>query len=99
MEKLIELYNKHLQDRWLTHKCVEWEVRENINMLDQLKLFVKRLVDNDKIDLEKFEEVEKNIESIKFNVHYLDKSDIYRALLMLLSISDTPIELLISLLK
>ena len=47
--------------------------------------FIKRLVENDKIDLEKFPQI-------------MEYSD-YESLLMLLSIQDNPIEFLISILK
>jgi hypothetical protein len=57
--------------------------------------FIKWLVDNDKIDLEKLRDLDI---SDNFNYEYFNKnkSDF---LISLLSISDNPIELLISILK
>ena len=66
--------------------------------------FIKWLVENDKIDTEKIENSEYYLidwfyynERKKFWIEWLD--DVEKILLMLLSISDTPIEFLISLLK
>ena len=66
--------------------------------------FIKRLVENDKIDIEKIENSEYYLidwfyynERKKFWIEWLD--DVEKILLMLLSISDTPIEDLISYLK
>ena len=54
--------------------------------------FVKRLVENDKIDIRKLED-----KDAEYSFHYSFED--YEVLLMLLSISDTPIEFLCSILK
>ena len=59
--------------------------------------FIKRLVDNDKIDKKKLDEVERKPMYVTDNMFSLYKVD--ECVIMLLSISDTPIEDLISYLK
>lgn len=106
MEKLIELLNEWQQsfNPWyeFTYKYSEESAREDLNKLSQLKRFVKRLVDNDKIDKRKvfdgerktcWELVEKDIDD------FLDEVNLRERLLMLLAISKNPIEDLISYLK
>lgn len=69
--------------------------------------FIKRLVDNDKIDREKVGEKNKNwydITRVNPDDDYIDSMETYDDeadlyLLMLLSIQDSPIEFLISILK
>ena len=72
------IYNK--EDDWVDEDWIwdEWICSKKF-------WFIKRLVENDKIDIEKFPQI-------------MEYSD-YESLLMLLSISDTPIEDLISYLK
>lgn len=99
MEKLIELLNEYEWKK--TYKeYMDYQINEELPYkLDSLKVlrwFIKRLVENDKIDQKgieyKFQDVlfELEEEIVK------EKSDF---LIMLLSISDTPIEDLISYLK
>jgi len=104
--KLIELLNewqeKELWKAWAKYLMFDWinnvfELNNGCSLCQELVLshrfcFVKWLVENDKIDLEK--EI-KNSELNWLHEHYF-KED---CLLMLLSISDTPIEDLISYLK
>ena len=53
--------------------------------------FIKRLVDNDKINFDKLED--------NSDWYFIDLSDNYLEILALLSIQDNPIEFLISILK
>ena len=100
MEKLIELFNEYERPQ-TNHIYTAYEVKENMNRLDILQEFIKWLVDNDKIDRKKIE-----IRPFSDGLVYSDsdctvyRSDTtYEMLLMLLAISDTPIEYLISILK
>ena len=114
MEKLIELLNKYLFElwrktiiesyrkdsledvRWTFRWIVEWKKDFpytsiwGIEVISKKFWFIKWLVENDKIDLDKLEK-----KVLKENL--IRKFDEW--LLMLLSISDTPIEDLVSYLK
>jgi len=110
MEKLIELLNEYWEYDLVEHNweiCKwdtndEWEI--NIytdytnNIISKKFWFIKWLVDNDKIDLDKVKEI-----WIKHNgrmdVDGLYRFSVYERILMLLSIQDNPIEFLISILK
>ena len=101
IEKLIRYL---LESKWEEYKeeYYEWyrdvELEQNIDSLSDLKPFIKWLVENDKIDREKmwrFKAERKNTQIISI----ANKSDFYLSLLMLLSISDTPIEDLLLYLK
>ena len=113
MNKLIELlklkdwYNhiiwKKQSDWWYMFWLDDMACREE-RLLGKKFWFIKRLVDNDKIDLEEYKN-ESGLYTLKviyWTDHYIDlltnkvNSDF---LLMLLSISDTPIEDLISYLR
>ena len=109
MEKLIELLNEWQQsfNPWYeyTYKYSEESAREDLNKLSQLKLFIKWLVDNNKINKRKIDTrlvryVENHYDEEWYWVEssYEDYSDT-NTLLMLLSISDTPIEDLCGYLK
>lgn len=108
MEKLIDLLNKHRREKvkkqsWIT----QWHYNGYTFSLDNLKAqqaelliiskqywFIKRLVDNDKIDTDKIEE--------KSEYTFIKNGwweHIIEDVLMLLSISNSPIEDLISYLK
>lgn len=104
MEKLIDLLNKHRREKvnkqsWIT----EWHYNAFTFSLDNIRWqqaelliiskqywFIKWLVENEKIDLDKLEK-----KVLKENL--IRKFDEW--LLMLLSIQDEPIEFLISILK
>ena len=104
MQKLIELLNKHRREKvkkqsWIT----EWHYNAFTFSLDNIRWqqaelliiskqywFIKWLVENEKIDLDKLEK-----KVLKENL--IRKFDEW--LLMLLSIQDEPIEFLISILK
>ena len=93
MEKLIELLNEYERER-VNHSMLDfipyWEKSLNdlsvAQIISKKYWFIKWLVENDKIDLDK----------VEFVGEWTTK---YQSLLMLLSISDTPIEDLISYLK
>lgn len=109
IEKLIELYYEHKLDllkrdmrvNWATEREIELadiekvdedELEKNLNKLSELKPFIKWLVENDKIDFDGIQNVFYRNKRYK---EYRDYSD-YESLLMLLSISSSPIEDLIS---
>jgi hypothetical protein len=115
MEKLIELLNEYEEElntglHWRTDEKY-WMLWRWLNLMwvDQYLIskhywFIKRLVDNDKIDLEEYKN-ESGLYTLKviyWTDHYIDlltnkvNSDF---LLMLLSIQDNPIEFLDSILK
>ena len=113
MEKLIELLkeydkirskksNKSFNRDLLLNNFVNlpdrslWE--SELIVISSSYWFIKWLVDNDKIDLEKiwrFKAERKNTQIIAI----ANKSDFYLSLLMLLSIQDEPINFLVSILK
>jgi len=83
MEKFIELLNEYENtDNWENRYQVEFKESK---IISKKFWFIKWLVENDKIDFDKFPQV-------------MEYSD-YESLLMILSISDTPIDDLISYLK
>lgn len=111
MEKLIELLNKYSKKKhniamrelnweywqWF-HYLNYWSSYSELLMVSKKYEFIKRLVENDKINLEKmwrFKAERKNTQIIAI----ANKSDFYLSLLMLLSIQDKPIDYLISILK
>ena len=109
MEKLIELLNEYWEYDLVEHnwEICKWSTDDetgeiNIytdytnNIISKKFWFIKWLVDKDKIDFDKVYEKEEN-ENIDICMSWKD-ADMYW-LLMLLSISDTPIEDLISYLK
>ena len=113
MEKLIELYYEYglnllkrdMYVNWATEREIEVadiekvdedELEKNLNKLSDLKPFIKWLVENDKIDHWKLSNY---IIDNKFFWDKITELKEYESLLMLLSISDTPIEDLISYLK
>jgi hypothetical protein len=89
-DKLKELLDKYIELVW------EQDVREipTTKIISKSRWFVKRLVEQDKIDLNKVEE--------KSEYTFLKKrwwEHFCEDVIMLLSISEQPIDLLISLLK
>lgn len=90
MEKLIKLLNEHTNGRFKT----EEDLKLCMEMNGYRKKFIKRLVDNDKIDLDK---IEKKSEYTFIKNGWWEH--IIEDVLMLLSISETPIEDLIYYLK
>lgn len=110
MEKLIELLNEYEQEEWCW-RLKYWKLHnkyyddydrkdEEIRLISKWYGFIKWLVENDKIDNKKIADetyVKVNWEwyELILGCHY----DLYQQTLMLLSISDTPIDDLISYLK
>jgi len=115
MEKLIELLNEYHffntdcinyvldeeENRIYLKEEFDWfyhEQRINAERIISKKFwFIKRLVDNDKIDKKKLDEVERKPMYVTDDMFSLYKVD--ECVIMLLSISDTPIEDLISYLR
>jgi len=93
IEKLIRYL---LESKWEEYKeeYYEWyrdvELEQNIDSLSELKPFIKWLVENDKIDRERI-----NDRWWDMSIHFTDEE----LFIMSLSISNTPIEDLISYLK
>lgn len=112
MEKLIELLNEYAPEdfNWcaidgkIFDKSYEfWDTPVNFEMwvyvISKQFWFIKWLVEKDKIDREKVQDVRDGI------INYVDfkwddiESIRYKVLLMLLAIQDSPLEFLISILK
>jgi hypothetical protein len=100
MEKLIRYL---LESKWEEYKgeYYEWyrdvELEQNIDSLSELKPFIKWLVENDKIDREQFYDKARKIIT-DFDLRW-EYEWACNEIIMLLSISDTPIEDLILYLK
>jgi hypothetical protein len=80
----------------------EYEVSQTLDSLNYLRLFIKWLVENDKIDLDTVKEkiwIPCFVWYSNWEITTAHDVDDYKQLLMLLSISDTPIEDLILYLK
>lgn len=104
MEKLIELLNEYDDNNWgvtdywaLFNRMNEWiSETEYLQVISKKFWFIKWLVDNDKIDFDKcWRCYEINSTYDHYNLE--NRQDLW--LIMLLSISDRPIEDLISYLK
>ena len=80
-------------DKVATLEDLEYNYRYIRFLLSTEAMFIKWLVDNDKIDLDKLED---NNDCLVMKENW---ANTYKALLMLLSIQDNPIEFLISILK
>lgn len=124
MEKLIKLINKWQEEKhpdgiylpvfayrdwifWSDSDCLS-SVMDEIHLISKPCSFIKRLVDNDKIDLENLQCVFSwNINKWKTLMEETDGYERYEwteyeateSLLMLLAIQDEPIEYLVSILK
>lgn len=86
----------------------EYEVSQTLDSLNYLRLFIKWLVDNDKIDTDAYKTVYSGdldkrktltMSSGWDEFYQVTEHWVYESLLMLLSISSSPIEDLISYLK
>lgn len=99
MEKLTELLNEYdnwnwwVTDYWsLFNKYNEWiSEEEYLQVISKKFWFIKRLVDNNKINFDKLDD--------NTDWYYIELDDNYLEMLALLAIQDNPIELLISILK
>ena len=100
LEKLIELLNEYWKERWYWDDdlwmCISWddnhENRAYIDMyiISKKYWFIKRLVDNNKIDLDRVWYVD------SWDWHYYEE---YENVLMRLATEDNPIEYLLSIIK
>ncbi len=91
MEKLIELLNEYWRQKewvyWIDYQAdMDFTNREKTLFCSKYRWWIEWLVENDKIDLDK----------VEFVGEWTTK---YQSLLMLLAISDTPIEDLLLYLK
>ena len=100
MEKLIELLNEYWRQKewvyWIDYQAdMGFTNREKTLFCSKYRWWIEWLVENDKIDLEKLRDLDI---ADNFNYEYFNKnkSDF---LISLLSISDEPIQFLISILK
>ena len=90
MEKLLELLNEYRTEKG-ERNLNESEVSQTLDSLNYLRLFIDWLVNNEKINLNKIK---------LFSIFNEDRYyNAYQSILMALSISDNPIEFLISILK
>ena len=99
--KLLELLNEY--DSWWDYDDYYWPSEEfygenwDLEIISKKFWFIKWLVENDKIDLDKVRE-KSDFFPVEKVPEYNSYSD-YESLLMLLAISDTPIEDLLLYLK
>lgn len=93
MRKLIELFNEYERPQ-TNHIYTAYEVKENMNRLDILQEFIKWLVDNDKIDKEKFNYCRDNFFDERYFGYWT-----HEYIIMMLARQDKPIEFLCSILK
>ena len=111
MNKLIELFKQYKRetwtyyeyilfrdnDAWLQARCIDdWKeiyIIRQAEILSKKMGFIKRLIDNKKIDLEEVEKINQT-----WNIYIRFWWD-YEKVLMILAISDNPVEFLISILK
>jgi hypothetical protein len=108
IEKLVELLNEYDSsnwwketDEWIDNIWKIYEFHSELQIISKKYWFIKWLVENDKIDLwQKLFNLTKN-DNRKSIIYDLDNNDFSweDTFLMLLSISDTPIEDLVSYLK
>lgn len=100
------IQRKYYQENWhIMYIDKEWEdiddYRTDYEIISKSYWFIKWLVDNNKIDKSKYENILDRIEYYSQSEEEQERhyySD-YESLLMLLAISDTPIDDLISYLK
>jgi len=98
------LQRKYYSENWhIMYIDEEWEdvddYRTDYEIISKDYGFIKRLVNNDKIDQNTKFLISANVENQKTWMWYVHTFDQYESLLMLLSIQENPIEFLISILK
>ena len=115
MEKLIELLNewqeKELWKAWAKYLMFDWinkvfRLNNGCSLCQELVLsnrfcFIKWLVDNDKIDLEKLDKKSERKPMYSFEEEWkiwFKLFEVYDSLLMLVAIQENPIEFLCSVL-
>lgn len=102
MEKLIELLNKYAYGE---NKELYWRDAEMVDLNYEIVIskkfwFIKWLVENDKINIEKLLNIQNEYFRLQvWNDNYNSENYFVDGLLMLLAIQDEPIEFLISILK
>ena len=110
MEKLIELLNEYKPQADFIYKGgirkeIPWDkdviMNKDLLIISKQFWFIKRLVDNDKIDLDKLEKIwyEETVYEWYWQYREIVEYSDCESLLMLLAISENPIEDLISYLK
>ena len=116
MEKLIELLNewqeKELWKAWAKYLMFDWinkvfRLNNGCSLCQELVLsnrfcFIKWLVDNDKIDLEKLDKKSERKPMYSFEEEWkiwFKLFEVYESLLILLAIQENPIEFLCSVLN
>jgi len=110
MEKLLKLLNEYQEERDSEYRFIsieDWDFFKITSVLwtwlwaetvfSKKFLFIRRLVENNKLEMEKLEYKYQDL------VYELEQSDFYKSredfALMLLSIQDNPVEFLVSILK
>jgi len=101
MEKLIMLIDIYEEEVVWVHSVWDKIIdKDEARIISKQFWFIKRLVENDKIDFDKRPTRNKyRLQQYKTELWWYGKIDEYSELLMLLSISDNPIEDLIRYLK
>ncbi len=110
MDKLIELLNEYVRADFVKHEdwCFkekymweDWRWDSDSEVISKEYWFIKRLVDNDKVDFDKVMKLWKPcfVWYDKWEIICVHDVEDYKQLLMLLSIQDDPTNILISVLK
>jgi hypothetical protein len=107
-EYKLDLLKRDMRGNWATEREIELvdiekvdedELEKNPNKLSELKPFIKWLVENDKLDLWSNTFTEKEEHYFWEQPDFTFQSVKYTHLLMLLSVSESPIDFLISILR
>lgn len=106
MEKLIDLLNEREKTvNWVQHP---WWCKEHLEyqchwprVINKRFWFIERLVKNNKIDFDKLEKIwhEETVYEYDWQYKKFVEYSNYETLLMILSISDTPIDFLCDIIK
>ena len=100
--KLVDYYNQLREEKFWEKWHFKYTMRfDEVHLVSKKMWFIEWLVKNDKIELSKLEKIWREETVYMYNWQYreiVEYSD-YESLLMLLSISDNPIEFLCSVLK
>ncbi len=99
IEKLVELLNEYRTEKG-ERNLNEFEVSQTLDSLNYMRLFIKWLVDNEKLNIRK---LDYRVSSVDIPVRYylwtFIRYSFEKEILMAFAIKDEPIEFLISLLK
>ena len=97
--KLIELLNEYRTEKW-ERNLNEFEVSQTLDSLNYLRLFIKWLVDNDKINFRKLDYKKYDVDiPTRYYLWTYIRYSFEKEILMTLAIQDNPIEFLVSILK